>query len=123
VAHEINTPLAVLHGSIEKLLETDPDERTRSRLERMQRVAERLRRISASLLDFARVRRRESGAVELRPLIDDAWQLVAIDDKSSAVRFDNRVAAGEHVCGNADQLIQVFVNLLRNSLNAIAPGG
>ena len=97
MAHEINTPLAVLHGSIEKLLETDPDERTRSRLERMQRVAERLRRISASLLDFARVRRRESGPVELRPLIDDAWQLVAIDDKSSAVRFDNRVAAGEHV--------------------------
>lgn len=123
VAHEINTPLAVLHGSIEKLLETDPDAHTRSRLERMQRVAERLRRISASLLDFALVRRRESGPVELKPLIDDAWQLVAIDDKSSAVHFDNRIPAGEFSCGNADQMIQVFVNLLRNSLNAVAPGG
>lgn len=123
VAHEINTPLAVLHGSIDKLLETNPDVHTRSRLERMQRVAERLRRISAGLLDFARTRRRGFEPVELRPLIDEAWQLVAIDDKSSGVFFENRVPAAQHANGNADQLIQVFVNLLRNALNAIAPGG
>jgi two-component system NtrC family sensor kinase len=123
VAHEINTPLAVLHGSIDKLLETNPDLRTRGRLERMQRVAERLRRISASLLDFARVRRREFEPIVLKPLIDEAWQLVAIDDASSEVHFDNRIPVSASVRGNPDQLIQVFVNLLRNSLNAVAPSG
>jgi len=123
VAHEINTPLAVLHGSIEKLLETNPDARTRSRLERMLRVAERLRRISAGLLDFSRVRRRVFEPVELKSLLDEAWQLVAIDDRSSGICFDNSVLAGERVCGNPDQLIQVFVNLLRNALNAVAAGG
>ena len=38
VAHELNTPLAVLQGSIEKLVETAPDAHTVQRLERMLRV-------------------------------------------------------------------------------------
>jgi signal transduction histidine kinase len=123
VAHEMNTPLAVLHGSIEKMMETTSDSHTQSRLERMRRVTERLRQISAGLLDFARLRRREQGPVELRPVIEEAWQLVAIDDKSAEVRFTNLVPAGERVRGNAGQLVQVFVNLLRNAMNAVGPNG
>lgn len=121
VAHEMNTPLAVLHGSIEKLQETVPDPATQSRLGRMKRVTERLRRISAGLLDFARVRRRQMTAVALRGLIEESWQLVAIDERAAAVRFENTVPAGAHALGNPDQLIQVFVNLLRNALHAVGP--
>ncbi len=69
VAHEMNTPLAVLHGSIEKLLETAKDPGTCKRLERMLRVSERLRKISEGLLDFARVRKAEMGPVSVRQLI------------------------------------------------------
>lgn len=123
VAHEMNTPLAVLHGSIEKMLETTADANARSRLERMKRVTERLRQISAGLLGFARVRRLEHVPVELGPLIEEAWQLVAIDDKSAGVRFSNLVPPGDRVHGNAGQLVQVFVNLLRNALNAVGPSG
>jgi signal transduction histidine kinase len=123
VAHEMNTPLAVLHGSIEKLLEISADEHTRSRLERMKRVTGRLRQISAGLLDFARARPREQGPVQLRALIEEAWQLVAIDDKSAQVHVTNLVPPAECVRGNAGQLIQVFVNLLRNALNAVGPNG
>jgi signal transduction histidine kinase len=123
VAHEMNTPLAVLHGSIEKLMETAGDPQTRERFERMQRVAERLRKISEGLTEFARLRRIEMGPVPIRPLIDEAWHLVAIDEKASRVSFEN-AAAGEHVVhGNADRLMQVFVNLLRNALNAVSPAG
>jgi C4-dicarboxylate-specific signal transduction histidine kinase len=123
VAHEMNTPLAVLHGSIEKMLETTADAQARKRLERMQRVTERLRSISASLLGFARVRRGASTPLELRPLIEEAWQLVAIDDKAADVAFENQVPAGATVHGSAGQLVQVFVNLLRNALNAVGNGG
>ena len=60
VAHELNTPLAVLNGSIEKLIETTQvttkDAHTLDRLARMQRVTQRLRRISESLVDFSRLR-------------------------------------------------------------------
>jgi signal transduction histidine kinase len=122
VAHELNTPLAVLNGSIEKLIETTHDQPTLDRLARMHRVGQRLKRISESLVDFSRVRRQHMGPVALHPLIDEAWGLVAIDDKSSTIEFANHVAAEQTVIGNPDRLVQVFVNLLRNALNAVEPG-
>ncbi len=123
VAHELNTPLAVLQGSIEKLLESISDEHTLERLSRMLRVTQRLRKISEGLVDFARVRTQESEAVKLRGLIDESWNLVAIDEKASAVTFVNNVRPNDTVSGNADRLVQVFVNLIRNALLAISPGG
>ncbi len=119
VAHELNTPLAVLAGSIEKLIETNQDSHTQERLARMQRVTQRLRRISESLVDFSRVRKTQMEATALRPLIEEAWALVAIDEKSSQVEFVNQAGADHRVIGNADRLLQVFVNLLRNALNAV----
>jgi signal transduction histidine kinase len=123
VAHELNTPLAVLAGSIEKLIETNPDSHTQERLARMQRVTHRLRRISESLVDFSRVRNTQMEPTALRPLIEEAWTLVAIDEKSSHVEFLNHASAEHSVIGNPDRLLQVFVNLLRNALNAIGSDG
>jgi signal transduction histidine kinase len=123
VAHELNTPLAVLQGSIEKLLETDLDAHTLERVKRMRRVTQRMSKISEGLVDFARVRKQENEVVFLRSLIDESWSLVAIDEKASAVSFENRVRDGDSVVGNSDRLIQVFVNLLRNALLAVSPGG
>ncbi len=123
VAHELNTPLAVLQGSIEKLTETTQDPQTAERLARMLRVTQRLRKISEGLVDFARTRKQVTEAVALRPLVDESWNLVAIDEKAAAVAFTNNVRAGEAVLGNADRLIQVFVNLLRNALLAVSAGG
>ena len=123
VAHEMNTPLAVLHGSIEKLMETVFDPPAQDRLRRMRRVTERLRRISEGLVDFARVRRQEVGAVPLRPLIEEAWSLVAIDEKAAQVEFRNAASETDAVVGNSDRLVQVFVNLLRNALDAVETSG
>lgn len=123
VAHELNTPLAVLQGSIEKLLETTQDSPTLDRVARMLRVTQRLRKISEGLVDFARVRKQETEPVALRPIIDESWNLVAIDEKAAAVTFSNLVDPKETVLGNPDRLIQVFVNLLRNALLAITDGG
>ena len=123
VAHEMNTPLAVLHGSIEKLLETIPDATAQDRLHRILRVTERLRKISEGLVDFARVRKQTSEQVALKPIVEEAWNLVAIDEKASQVNFKSDIADTEMVVGNADRLVQVFVNLFRNALNAVEGGG
>ncbi len=123
VAHELNTPLAVLQGSIEKLLESAQNSQALDRLNRMLRVTQRLRKISEGLVDFARVRKQETEAVRLRPLIDESWNLVAIDEKASAVNFRNSVSPEAVVVGNPDRLIQVFVNLLRNALLAVGSEG
>ena len=119
VAHELNTPLAVLHGSLEKLIETTADTPTLDRLARMQRVTQRLRRISESLVDFSRVRQTHMEPTAVRPLVEEAWSLVAIDEKATQVDFCDDTNPAHVVMGNADRLLQVFVNLLRNALNAI----
>ncbi len=121
MAHELNTPLAVLQGSIEKLLEITADAHTRDRLARMLRVTQRLRTISESLVGFSRVRRQSTERVPIRPLVEEAWNLVGIDDKAAATQFTLAVDPNFAVMGNADRLVQVFVNLLRNALNAVPP--
>lgn len=123
VAHELNTPLTVLQGSVEKLTETVKDQATLDRLARMLRVTQRLRKISESLVDFAKVRKQQMEPVVLRPLIEEAWNLVGIDEKASEANFTNSVHLDHVVIGNPDRLIQVFVNLLRNALYAIPASG
>ena len=122
VAHELNTPLAVLQGSLEKMAEQPGGDVARERLERMLRVTQRIRRISEGLIDFARVRHNTMEPVRLRPLVDEAWELLAIEERASATRLINRVTEIDTVEGNADRLVQVFVNLLRNALAAVKPG-
>lgn len=123
VAHELNTPLAVLKGSAEKLLESADDETARNRLRRMNRVVDRLLSISSSLLDFARERHSRMEPVDLAALIAECWDLVSIDEKASQVNFHNEVTPAHWVYGNADRLSQVFVNLLRNALYEVATSG
>ena len=124
VAHELNTPLAVLYGSVEKLIETASDPQTLERLARVQRVTQRLQTISESLLDFAKARKQVTEPVPVRELIDDAWDLVAIDARAAGITFTNHVAPEDTVLGSPDRLAQVFVNLLRNAMNAFeSPGG
>ncbi len=59
----------------------------------------------------------------MRSLVEEAWQLVAIDEKASEANFRNQVEADALVTGNSDRLVQVFLNLLRNALYAIQSSG
>ena len=124
VAHELNTPLSVLRGSIEQLQESIADPHARERLARIRRVTERLGRISESLLDFSRTRQSDQcGPVKLRALVDEAWGLLAIDERASAVSFRNEIPEEWEAPGDDDRLMQVFVNLLKNGIFALEQGG
>lgn len=124
VAHELNTPLSVIGGSTEKLLETIQSPLEQERLKRIRKMSDRLLRISEGLLDFSRVQTsqmRES--VALRALLDEAWALLAIDERAGKVAFENRVEPELSVPGDYDRLMQVFVNLLRNGMYAFDARG
>ena len=117
IAHELNTPLAVLKGSVEQLDAggaPDPE-----RVELMLRVVSRLERLSESLLDFARVRDAKRDRVRVRDVVEEAWTLVSIDRQARSVRFVDDVPPGQEVVGDADRLTQVFVNLLRNAVDSL----
>jgi signal transduction histidine kinase len=126
LAHEMNTPLAVLKGMVEKLQRSlgrangaSGAGLSAAEAELMARVVSRLERLSESLLDFARVRPAETKPADLRPLVDEAWTLVSLDREAKQIEFVNWVPAGTVVECDADRIVQVLVNLIRNAVDAL----
>jgi signal transduction histidine kinase len=123
VAHELNTPLAVLQGYIERFSEEPMPPQNEERVRRMLKMTQRLRRISESLVGFSRVRREASEAVAVGALVEEAWQIASIDEKAGRVEFRNLCAPEHLLLGNPDRLLQVFLNIIRNALQAVPEHG
>jgi signal transduction histidine kinase len=124
VAHELNTPLSVIEGSVEKLIETSGSGPDQERLQRIRKMSHRLLRISEGLLGFSRVHKPETREpVALRALLDEAWTLLAIDERAGKITFENLIEPELTVLGDYDRLMQVFVNLLRNGMLAFDDTG
>ncbi len=117
IAHELNTPLAVATGLVEKLERDGALPDTERAL--LSRVVGRLERLSESLLDFARARPPESRPAHLADVIKEAATLVRLDRDASDVRLDTRVPQDLVVECDADRMVQVFVNLIRNAVDAM----
>jgi len=121
IAHELNTPLAVLKGLTEKLEAADGTIDPASAA-LMVRVVRRLERLGESLLDFARVRPPLSVPTDLRELVNEAITLVRLD-REHAATLENHIAEPLLVSCDADRMVQVFVNLLRNAADAAGGRG
>lgn len=126
IAHELNTPLAVAKGLVEKLAKAPAAGLPDSEAQLLRRVVGRLERLSEGLLDFARARSPSRELVPLPPLVDEAFTLVRLDRRAAGVALRHEVPAGFAVWADADRMLQVVVNLVRNAVDAFAaprPGG
>ncbi len=132
VAHELNTPLTVLKGLVERLNRDPGAGLDPASAALMLRVVERLERLGDSLLDFARARQPRTRKTFLREVVEEAITLVRLDAGVSGgaggglgsggaerVRFENQIPAELAVECDADRMVQVFVNLVRNACNAL----
>ena len=125
IAHELNTPLAVVKGLVEKLNrdgQLSPPE-----IALLARVVRRLETLSDGLLDFARVRPPMSIRSNLNEIINEAKTLISLDRKEAisqhGLLIDIRVERGTFINCDPDRLMQVFVNLIRNAVDALVESG
>jgi len=119
IAHELNTPLSVAKGLVDKLA-ADPSRglpEAEARL--LARVIVRLERLGESLLDFARARTGEYEPTGLRALADEAMTLVRLDRDTGTLPLRNEVSAEVVAEVDADRMLQVMVNLIRNAVDAV----
>lgn len=103
-------------------LERSADPAVRAVAPRLIQTLERAIRLCQDTLDFARSRPPEPRIAELalKALVDEALGDL---DPPEGITVENEVAAGLLVRGDADQLHRLFLNLAKNALDALSPGG
>jgi two-component system NtrC family sensor kinase len=125
VAHEINNPLAIIRGNNELLQLTLPEDAPcQEEIGIIGQQVGRVERIVANLLRFARMERKHLGLAPVNRILDEILRQVGhqIPLTAIAVKKDYD-PADPAVEGDADQLRQVFTNLILNGLQAMPGGG
>src|SRR6202040_2114577 len=121
VAHELNNPLTAILG-VTELLRDQPaaDVNTKRQLELTHRQARRAARIVQNLLEFSRPAAPQKKAVDVNTLVKRTLQLHEHSLRRNNVQVDFQCQTDlPPVIGDANQLIQVFLNLISNAEHAI----
>ena len=125
VAHEVNTPLAVISSyaqMLAKQLQGDPQKS--ALLEKVTRQTFRASEIVNNLLNFSRTSGTEFTEVDVNKIISDTLALLEHQFRTARIRVHDELC--EHlptIHGNAGRLQQVFLNLFLNARDAMANGG
>ena len=125
VAHEINTPLAVISSYAQMLTkQMKEDKRLTPLLERITQQTFRASEIANGLLNFSRTSTTEFRETDLNQVIRDTLTLVEHQMKTARITVAMELS-GElpRIHGNPGKLQQVFLNLLLNAKDAMPQGG
>jgi two-component system NtrC family sensor kinase len=125
VAHEVNTPLAVITSQAQMLMKQIPPEDPRGRtLDKIIKQAFRASEIVNNLLKFSRVSGSEHTELDLNKLIRETLSLVDPMLKASKISMNAQLDSNlPPVYGNSGKLQQVFMNLIMNARDAMPRGG
>jgi PAS domain S-box-containing protein len=125
VAHEINTPLGVILGYAQLMMDDfDKDGEVYENLQIIERQTKACRKIVADLLKFSRQTERLKVEVDLNELIEEVLTVSEHNLNISHIQVIRRYAPLlPGISGDAEKLRQVFINLLNNSHHAMANGG
>ncbi|HEY2996051.1 MAG TPA: GAF domain-containing protein [Methylomirabilota bacterium] len=120
VAHELNNPLSVIIGYGQLLLSRDVPAAMRRPVELMVAQGDRMAKIVRNLLFFARQRPPERAAVQLQSVIEQTLALRTHQLTLSGIMVTTEFVRDlPEITGDAQQLEQVFLNLLLNAEQAI----
>jgi len=124
MAHEIGTPMNVILGRAEYLMDRVKEEPVRKGLQTIVAQVERITKVMNQLLAFARRKSPERGPLALKDMIDDSLELFR--ERLAKARVTVELALDDHcpaAQADADQMRQVIINLIMNALHAMEGGG
>jgi PAS domain S-box-containing protein len=125
MAHEIRNPLFSIGGFANALLRhpsLDEDAREKARI--IVTEARRLDVILGNILNFARPIGQEMGVFEVESVVRQTLNLMTIGSEERGIRAEVILEDGlPKAAGNAENLKQCLINLIKNALEAMPGGG
>lgn len=124
LAHEIGNPLASISSVVQLLQRAGLPETERTRLQLIHGEIARIQAIVRQLTDCARPSPADPTPCDPARILDDAIELAQFDPRARGVRIDRRYPARlPTVLAVRDHLIQVFLNIIYNAMDAMPHGG
>ncbi len=124
MAHEIGTPMNVILGRAEYLMDRVKEEPIKKGLQTIITQVERITRVMNQLLSFARRKAPKRVPLDLRKVIEDGMEMFQERLARNQIRVEMEMA--DHcprVLADADQMSQVLLNLIMNAIHAMPQGG
>lgn len=123
-AHEVGTPLNLISGHVQLLMARAQDEKTNERLTLIASQISRIEKIVRGMLDATRRPQLTLVPTDLNAFLHRIFEIteptLAARDVTLHVALDE---TEPEVMGDNEQLQQVFINLINNSLDAMPNGG
>jgi len=125
VAHEVNTPLAVISSYTQMLAkQLQNDQQKYGLLEKITRQTFRASEIVNNLLNFSRTSATELADVDINEVINETLTLLEHQFKTSRIQVRSELTPHiSRILGNPGKLQQVFLNLFLNAKDAMPGGG
>jgi len=129
VSHELRTPLTAIRGHVEALREdiVQDDETREASLRVIGAETERLARLVGDVLDLARLDAHqftlEEGEVELRRLLEQAYESFGEEARRRGIEYECSLAADPVLETDGDRVLQIVSNLLDNAFAWTPDGG
>lgn len=124
LAHEIGNPLASLSARLNLMQENGDPAFWRESIDTLQRHITRISRIVHGVSRFSRPLRLERRECNINALVTDALDIVRFHERAKHCEIGMELASiPPKVMATPDQLIQVFLNLGLNALEAMPDGG
>lgn len=125
MAHEVNNPLMVIAGRVEfALLNKQADEKIKESLNVILNQCFLAKDIVQRLLRYSRIGKIETVPVDVAKIIDLITDILEHHFQMSKITLKKSITPNlPLVMGNEKQLQEVFMNIMRNSVDAMADGG
>ncbi|HZS05536.1 MAG TPA: ATP-binding protein [Blastocatellia bacterium] len=121
VAHEVNNPLASISSLVQSLMARPREERDQQTLRLILAQITRISGVLRNLMDFARPKSPERAPADINDVITKSLELARFDRQFRQLTVRTEMAGGLPLLAlDADQMQQVFLNLLLNARDAVA---
>ena len=127
IAHEVKNPLVGIRGAAQLMkseLRSSPGQGLTEYLDVILKEADRLNNVLEGILDFTRLKPREIRAYNIHSILDRVLLLNEENARQRGVVLSRLYDPSlPDIRGNEDQLVQVFLNIIKNAMEAMPTGG